>query len=112
VPGEEPGGRLLGRVSGEVWWDGVRAAQLCRASRDASEGSVPSTCTESEGHPLGLGWLQEGSTACPSHVASLKREGLVSGLVTWSRVCSFSFFTLFQLLSLHPVKGCVPKPVY
>ena len=95
IPCEEPMEGLSGRVSGEAWWDGVRTAQLCKASCNASEGSVSSTCPESKRHPLGLGWLQEGSIASPSHTTSLKREGLIGGLVIWSWVCGFCFSMLF-----------------
>lgn len=97
--------RLSGRVSRKTWWDGVRTAQFCVASWDASEGSGPSTCPESKGHHLGPGWLQEGSIASPSHTASLEREGLILGLVIWSWGWGFCFWMLFRFLSLHPVKG-------
>lgn len=112
VPREEPVGRVSGRVSGEARWDGVRTAQRHGAGWNASEGSVPSTCPESKRRPLGLGWLQEGSVASPSHTTSLEGEGLISGLVIWSWVCGFCFCMLFRFLSLHPVRSCLPKLMY
>lgn len=73
VPCEDPVGRLLGRTTAEVQWDGAKM-QLCRANCNATGDSVPNICLHSTRNPLGFGFLQEGSIAIPSNKASLKRQ--------------------------------------